>query len=130
MSLELESARQALAEQVDACQRQLREVSLNVDFEVDPLGLPLEAAPLRDFARTGLGVVVSALFDAVKEQGGAAALHSKIAKVLVRCDAGAATSRFDFEPGQRLLVVMATPKLDRWVDFLAFKDFLRTEIGR
>jgi hypothetical protein len=54
--------------------------------------------------------------------------RTRVSKVLVRNDDTAPTSRFDFEVGRRLLVVITTPELKHWVDFLALQEFLQREL--
>lgn len=129
MSFELEAARKQLTERLSDWQRQLDEVlGKGVQLEVDPIGLPRDAAKLEQFATTALGAVRNALADAALDPKFAAFFRSRVAKVLVRNDDAAATSRFDFDVGRRLLVVITTPKLKHWLDFLALQEFLRREL--
>lgn len=130
MSFELEAARQQLSASLGYWQGQLDQaLGKGVELELDPIGLPREPGKLEQFATTALGALRNALRDAALEPGFAEYFRSHVSKVLVRNDEAAPTSRFDFDPGRRLLVVITTPELPgKWLDFLALKDFLRQEL--
>lgn len=130
MSFELEAARQQLSERIAYWQGQLDEVlGAGVQLEVDPLGLPKAAGKLEQFATMALGAVRNALSDATtRDPHFAEYFHSRVAKILVRNEEAAPTSRFDFDVGRRLLVVITTPELKHWVDFLALQEFLAREL--
>lgn len=129
MSFELEAARQQLSQQLAYWQGKVDEVlGKGVQLEVDPLGLPRDAGRLEQFATIALGAVRDALADAALDPAFAAYFRSRVAKVLVRNDEAAATSRFDFDVGRQLLVVITTPELRHWVDFLALQEFLKKEL--
>ena len=99
-----------------------------VQLEIDPLGLPTSERRLADFGSIALGAVYSALREAASDARFAEFFRSRVAKVLVRNDDAAPTSRFDFELGRRLLVIITTPQLKHWVDFLALQEFLKSEL--
>ena len=129
MSFELEAARQQLSQGLAHWQGQLDEVlGVGVQLEFDPIGLPKDAGKLEQFASIALGAVLEALRDAARERSFAEFFRSRVAKILVRNDEAAPTSRFDFDVGRRLLVVITTPRLKSWVDFLALKEFLAREL--
>jgi hypothetical protein len=129
MSLELEAARQQVSERLAHWQGEIDKVlGPGVQLEVDPIGLPREKRRLEQFASTALGAVSSALSDAARDPKFAEYFRSRVAKILVRNDDAAPTSRFDFDVGRRLLVVISTPELKSWVDFLALKEFLAKEL--
>ena len=129
MGLELEAARQHLVERLAHWQGEIDGVlGAGVQLEVDPIGLPRERKRLEQFATTALGAVRTALSDAARDPKFAEYFRSRVAKILVRNDDAAATSRFDFDVGRRLLVVITTSELKSWVDFLALKEFLAREL--
>jgi hypothetical protein len=130
MSFELEAARQLLSKQLAHLQGQVDEVlGKGVQLEVDPIGLPRDAGKLEQFTFTALGAVRDALADAaLRKPKFGEFFRSRVAKVLVRNDEAAPTSRFDFDVGRRLLVVITTPQLKQWVDFLALQEFLQREL--
>lgn len=130
MGLELEAAREQLPQRLSYWQGQVDEVlGKGVELEVDPVGLPREAAMLERFTFTALGALRDALSDAaLRDPRFPEFFRSRVAKVLVRNDETANTSRFDFEMTRRLLVVITTPELKHWLDFLALQDFLQREL--
>ena len=130
MSFELEAARQQLSQQLTYWQGQVDGVlGKGVQLEVDPIGLPLHAGKLEQFATIALGALTSSLSDAkVRDPNFPETFRGKVSKLLVRNDDAAPTSRFDFDAGRRLLVVITTPELKRWVDFLALQEFLEKEL--
>ena len=130
MSLELEAARQLLLEQVPHWQGQIDEVlGKGLQLDVDPVGLPRDVERLEQFAFTALGALRDAMSDAVlRDPKFGPFFRSRVARVLVRNDDAAPTSRFDFDAGRRLLVVITTPKLKQWVDFLGLQEFFQKEL--
>lgn len=129
MGLELEAARQHLSERLAYWQGEVDAVvGAGVQLEVDSIGLPREKKRLELFATSALGAVRSALSDAARDPKFAEYFRSRVAKILVRNDDAAPTSRFDFDVGRRLLVVISTSELKHWVDFLALKEFLAKEL--
>ena len=130
MSLELEAAREELPQRLSYWQGQVDEVvGKGVQLEVDPVGLPLDATRLEHFTFTALGALRDALSDAaMRDPKFPEFFRARVSKVLVRNDESAATSRFDFELGRRLLVVITTPELKHWLDFLALQEFLQREL--
>ena len=129
MGLELEAARQHLSERLAYWQGEVDAVvGAGVQLEVDPIGLPREKKRLDQFATSALGAVRSALSDAARDPKFAEYFRSRVAKILVRNDDAAPTSRFDFDVGRRLLVIISTSELKHWVDFLALKEFLAKEL--
>ena len=129
MGLELEAARQHLSERLAYWQGEVDAVvGAGVQLEVDPIGLPREKKRLDQFATSALGAVRSALSDAARDPKFAEYFRSRVAKILVRNDDAAPTSRFDFDVGRRLLVVISTSELKHWVDFLALTEFLAKEL--
>ena len=130
MGSELEAARQQLPQRLAYWQGQVDEVlGKGVELEVDPTGLPRDAAKLERFTFTALGALRDALSDAaLRDPRFPEYFRSRVSKVLVRNDDAAATSRFDFELGRKLLVVITTPELKHWLDFLALQEFLQREL--
>lgn len=130
MAFQLEVARQQLSQRLSYWQGQLDEVlGKGVELEVDPVGLPGDEAHLERFTFTALGALRDALSDAVlRDPRFADRFRGQVSKVLVRNDEAAATSRFDYEMGRRLLVVITTPELKHWLDFLALQEFLQQEL--
>ena len=130
MNFELEAARQQLAKQLSYWQGQIDQVlGKGVELDVDPIGLPRDAGKFEQFTFTALGALRDAFADAVlRDPKFSAFFHSRVAKLLVRNDDAAPTSRFDFDVGRRLLVVITTPQLKQWLDFLALQEFLQTEL--
>lgn len=130
MSLELEAARQQLPQRLSYWQGQVDEVvGKGVELEVDPVGLPHDAGKLEQFTFTALGALRDVLSGAaLRDPHFPEFFRSRVAKVLVRNDESAATSRFDFEINRRLLVVITTPELRHWLDFLALQEFLEREL--
>lgn len=130
MSFELEAARQQLSQRLSHWQGQIDEVlGKGVQLEVDPIGLPRDALKLEQFTFTALGALRDALSDAaLRNPKFAEYFRSRVSKVLVRNDDTAATSRFDFDVSRRLLVVITTPGLKHWLDFLALQEFLQREL--
>lgn len=130
MSLELEAARQQLPQRLAYWQGQIDEVlGKGVELEVDPIGLPKDAAKLEQFTFTALGALRDGLSDAaLRNPKFAEFFRARVSKLLVRNDEAAATSRFDFDVSRRLLVVITTPNLKHWLDFLALQEFLQREL--
>lgn len=130
MAFQLEVARQQLSQRLPYWQGQLDEVlGKGVELEVDPVGLPGDEVHLERFTFTALGALRDALHDAVlRDPRFAERLRSRVSKLLVRNDDAAPTSRFDFDVGRRLLVVITTPALKHWLDFLALQEFLQKEL--
>lgn len=130
MGFELEAAREQLPQRLSYWQGQVDEVlGKGVELEVDPIGLPLDAGKLERFTFTALGALRDALSDAaMRDPHFPEFFRSRVSKVLVRNDETAATSRFDFELNRRLLVVITTPELKHWLDFLALQEFLQREL--
>ena len=130
MGLELEAAREELPHRLSYWQGQLDHVvGKGVQLEVDPVGLPLDAARLEHFTATAFAALRDALTDALlRDPEFKAFFRARVSKVLVRNDQTAATSRFDFELGRKLLVIITTPELRHWLDFLALKEFLQREL--
>jgi hypothetical protein len=130
MSFELEAAREELPRRLSYWQGQVDEVvGKGVELEVDPVGLPKDPSRLEHFTFTALGALRDALSDAaMKDPRFPSFFRQRVSKVLVRNDETAATSRFDFEVGRRLLVVITTPELRHWLDFLALQEFLQREL--
>lgn len=130
MSFELEAAREQLPQRLSYWQGQVDEVvGKGVQLEVDPIGLPRDPGRLEHFTFTALGALRDALSDAaMRNPGFPSFFRQRVSKVLVRNDDTAPTSRFDFEVSRRLLVVITTPELKHWVDFLALQEFLQREL--
>jgi hypothetical protein len=130
MSFELEAAREQLPQRLSYWQGQVDEVvGKGVQLEIDPIGLPRDAGRLEHFMFTALGALRDALSDAaMRDPRFPSFFRQRVSKVLVRNDDTAPTSRFDFEVSRRLLVVITTPELKHWVDFLALQEFLQREL--
>lgn len=130
MSFELEAAREQLPQRLSYWQGQVDEVvGKGVELEVDPIGLPRDPGRLEHFTFTALGALRDALSDAaMRDPRFPSFFRARVSKVLVRNDDSAPTSRFDFEVSRRLLVVITTPELKHWLDFLALQEFLQREL--
>lgn len=130
MGTELEAARQQLPERLAYWQGQVDEVlGKGVELEVDPSGLPHDAGKLEHFTFTALGALRDGLSDAaLRDPHFPEYFRSRVAKLLVRNEENAPTSRFDIDVNRRLMVVITTPELKHWIDFLALQEFLQKEL--